>query len=177
MIIWLNGTYGVGKSTIANEIREQLSGKKVEIFESDELFETVGQELLLHLIKNGGGLNPQNNEFFLGKVLDKIKEYLLTDDICIVPMALTSIEGKEIVWDYISQHCDKCKHFVLDAEESIIRERIEQDSKRIDKNFAIQQLSTNVLFINKHFSDAIRIDTNNKVIEDIAREIVKYIDT
>ena len=103
----------------------------------------MGEELLLNLVMNGNGLIPQNNSLFLNRVLEKLKMHLYTDTICIVPMALTSIEGKEIVWDYIVQNCKRFYHFVLEAEESIVRERIMADLKRLDKNFVLQELRTN----------------------------------
>ena len=175
MIIWLNGTYGVGKTSVAREIQKQLSREDTMIFDPDELFQSMDEKSFLDMIKNDGGMKPQNNKRFLNRVIEELKKYLSSDIICIVPMALTLIEGKEIVWDYVSQHCSRCFHFVLEADESVICERIKADLKRTDKSFALQEIGTNVSLINKYFQEAIRIDTNNKKVEDVAQEIIQYV--
>ena len=173
MIVWINGTYGVGKTSTANEIKIKMTNKEVVVFDPDDLFESKGEDIIKDLIKNGGGVSPQNNRFFLHLLFDELKKYFHNDTICIVPMSITSIEGKELVWEYISKNCDKYKHFVLDAEEEIIRERIRQDTNRADKGTAIYELSTNRSFINKYFENAEWINTSHKKIGEVAQEIIE----
>ena len=46
MIIWINGTYGIGKSSVAERLKEMLKDKS-EIIEADLYFEIFCKENLL----------------------------------------------------------------------------------------------------------------------------------
>ncbi len=62
MIIWINGTYGVGKTSTALKICEKLKNKKVELISSDYY-----QEIIKEIAELGGRVLPQNNKLFLSK--------------------------------------------------------------------------------------------------------------
>ena len=97
MIIWLNGTYGVGKSSVARKIKEMLKIKS-EIIESDLCFQIFCKE---RLTKVGGGCYPQNNIFFINDLRKIIEEKEKDNDIVIVPMTVAMKESKEGLIDYL----------------------------------------------------------------------------
>ena len=61
MIILINGTYGVGKSSVSKEIQRQIENGKVRLFDPDGFYQDIKKEIFYDIILNGGGLNPQNN--------------------------------------------------------------------------------------------------------------------
>ena len=72
MIIWLNGTYGVGKTTVARKI-EELLDTETEILESDYYYQEMVKENMLLAF---GGTLPQNNKNFLMRFKKVIEEKL-----------------------------------------------------------------------------------------------------
>lgn len=163
MIIWINGTYGVGKTEVAKRINE-LYNKKSKIIDPDQLWlESIKED---RTIIFGGGY-PQNTEKFLRKlqaiINSEINNY---DGLLIIPMTVS----ESLSYDILIKNKSVIKHFILTAEESIIMERIEKDSGR-DKSFALNNLKNNVKFY-KTIKDAIFIDTSNKTIDETALYIL-----
>lgn len=66
------------------------------------------------------------------------------------------------------------KHFILIASIETIKSRIGNDKKR-DKEFAISHLSHNQKFLDINYKDAIRIDTENKNVGEVAKEIINLL--
>lgn len=175
MIIWIDGTYGVGKTTVAYEVQRQLMNCKTRLLDSDEIFENIGDEIIEDMIQNGGGTMPQNNLFFLSLFKEKIEDCLNEDTVCIVSMASTTAECLDMIWKYLSQDSKIFNHFILEADKETIIGRIEADSERKQKDFAIHELDVNNVFLKKIFNNAIIIDTSNKSVEKIAKEIVENV--
>lgn len=100
MIIWINGTYGVGKTTIIHKLEEKLDSHNCMIISSDE-FHMKNP----HIFETGGGCYPQNNvEFnkrFKAYILEQIKgnskKYIIID------MALTDKICKEQLFEYFEK--------------------------------------------------------------------------
>lgn len=175
MIIWLNGTYGVGKSTVAKEIKSKISNQDLVIMDPDEFLESISKDIIEDLILHGGGCMPQNNKMFLERFKEALKMYMDSNTICIVPMALTTKESIEILWDHISQNSSDIFQFILEAEEKTIINRVKADTERQQKDFAEFELSSNVKFLKKNFDDIERLDTNDKTVENIADLIISKI--
>ena len=171
MIIWIDGTYGVGKTTVASKIKEMLSKNNVYLLESDSSYQEMKDSNAYLAL---GGAFPQNNLNFINKFKNEIDE-LLTDSkrIIIVDMSLTQKECKEGLFDHLT--ADNILHFILTASKEFIKLRILNDNKREEKVFALEHLDENLLFLENNFKDAIWIDVENKNSEDIAKIIIKYI--
>lgn len=72
MIIWIDGAYGVGKTTVARKVKEILGGD-TEIVDSDYYYqEMINENGLLAL----GGTLPQNNKVFLARFKKVIEDNL-----------------------------------------------------------------------------------------------------
>lgn len=180
MIVLLDGTFGVGKTSVINEIEKQYVGKiKLEVLESDCYF----QQYVLERVKEAeernmfpaiGGVLPQNNIVFLEKyrdiILDKSNDAIVIND-----MALIMSECKERIHDFLQT--EDMIHIILEADKNTIKKRIEidQNSQR-DKSLATSRLDEFVDFLSKNYKNAIRISTENKDTKDIAREILNIID-
>lgn|GEM_PF-6736423 len=175
VIIWLNGTYGVGKTSVAREIKSKIFNQNAVVLESDDFFESMAKEIYDDMILNGGGAIPQNNKLFLERFKEKLELYMNSETICIVSMALTEKESIEILWDYLLQNSSDVCQFILEAEETIIEKRVKSDTKREQKDFALYELSRNIKFLDKNFKNIERIDTNNKTVENIAELIISKV--
>ena len=69
MIIWVDGTYGVGKTTIATMLKEKM-GDEVELLLSDYYYNATIKKIMAEAEVNHrfpciGGTLPQNNMRFL----------------------------------------------------------------------------------------------------------------
>ena len=167
MIIWIDGAYGVGKSTVARKI-EELLDVDTEILESDYHYQEMIKENMLLAF---GGTLPQNNKNFLMRFKKIIEEKLENGNKqLVIVMALTQKEGVELLFDHFNAK-EKILHIILTASEETIKSRIKSDDNR-EKGFALEWLKYNLAFLDANFPDAIRIDTENEDADVIANEII-----
>lgn len=180
MIIWIDGTYGVGKTAVAMKIKERLSRDRVELLESDyyvndSLKRVVEEAKANNCFPNIGGTLPQNNMRFLREFRELIEEKSKSDDKnLIVDMALTMRECKEELYDRLKGNGKEIVHIILTADENTIKSRIENDGKRM-KETALEWLKQNIAFLNQNFPDAVRIETDNCDVDDVATEVISKI--
>lgn len=177
MIIWIDGTYGVGKTTVAMKIKESFSDDNVELLESDyfsneSLKRVVEEAKANNCFPNIGGTLPQNNMRFLREFRELIEEKTKnTDKNLIVDMALTMKECKEELYDRLKSDGKSIVHIVLTADEDTIKSRIKNDENRI-KETALEWLTQNIAFLDENYPDAIRIKTDSRDVDDIATEVI-----
>lgn len=172
MLVWLDGTYGVGKTSVAQEIKKLLLTNDIEILESDMYYnEMINENPYLAL----GGALPQNNQNFINKFKKVVEDNLKNSDkIVIAVMALTQKECKEQLYDYFINSNIPTLHIILTANIETIKSRIDTDSNR-DKVFALQYIEENIKFFENNYKDDIYIGTDNKTVEEIAKIILQNI--
>lgn len=165
MIIWLDGTYGVGKSSVAEEIQKKCS--YIENFDSDDYY----QKMLKKGFGIGGGVTLQTNEKLLKNLKAEIEKMASAKYApLIIQMALTDKKCKEILFDELRKKLN-IFHIVLTANRDTITSRIESNAGR-DKEFAKGKLVSNMEFLSTNFPDAIEISTENRSASDTADEII-----
>lgn len=170
MIVLINGTYGVGKSTVARSIQEKIPN--VEILESDFYYSQMLNE---NPYSVGGGTTPQNNMTFLTRFKKVIFDQL--DDInkiTIVVMAITQDECKNEILEPLIEKSAEFYHFILTANHETILDRINNQDNR-EKMFATSFLEPNIKFLENNFQNVPRIKTDNKDISAVADEIIDII--
>ena len=172
MIVWIDGTYCSGKSSIAESIAEKRFFDKTVYLDSDKDYRAMIQT---NPYLAFGGTTPQNNQHFIERFRAAIED-AETDStgIVIVSMALTQPECKKGLLDYLIEKGYRILHIVLTASTETILERIENDEAR-DKDFARRHLSRNVRFLEQNYSDAIWVSTEDSDIETSAEEVVGII--
>ena len=171
MIIWLDGTYGVGKTSIALQLEKVLHSEKVKLLISDSAY----KEFTIRNPFAGGGAIPQNNKNFIIEFRNEIEKQLISkDSIIIVDMSLTQTEAKELLLDYFVNKGINIKHFILNASITTLKKRIEESENR-DRELAYFYLKQNIDFLSKNYNKAIWINTDGKDIKEITEEIIKYI--
>ena len=179
MIIWVNGTYSVGKTTVAKKIAARF-GSEAELLESDyycneTLKKIVEEAESTHSLPHIGGCLPQNNMRFIQEFKELIKEKSKdTNKKLIIDMALTRMECKENLFDCLQKEGKDIVHIILTADKETIKERIKKDTNRM-KDIALEWMVDNIEFLDSNYPDAIRINTNKCDIDDIVDEIIEII--
>ena len=181
MIIWINGAYGVGKSTIASKVMEYFSDSEAVLLEADEYSERNFRQLMDEakikriFFPQIGGV-PQHDMKFIDGFKEIIEEKAQNRSKKImVDMALVSNECKDGLFEPLADTYKDILHIILVAAEETIRLRIKNDMQRPDKMTAIESLSQNISFLQDNFADAVRIKTDNKCVDEIAEEIYQVI--
>ena len=49
MIIWIDGTYGIGKTQVALKVYEKLRDNKIELLNSDQYYREIIKEIAIFL--------------------------------------------------------------------------------------------------------------------------------
>lgn len=169
MIIWINGVRGIGKSTISEAIAEKIKGENVELLHSDEYFRRMlNDDMNLAL---GTGTHPYDNKYFSDYFRKQIEKSLKQGKKVIVDMALINLESKENIFDYLNNKYEGINFILVSSIDNLVH-RINNDKHRDEKEEQIEEAQMDIEFLNKNFNDGIFIDTNNKNISEIAREII-----
>jgi hypothetical protein len=119
MIIWINGTHGVGKSTTSLLVQELVPDSQV--FDAEKVGETLMD------IKPG---LPATDNFqhwppWRPLVVDTARRILdYTGGTLVIPMTVLVEEYWREISDGLTHHGIPIRHFVLHAEQQTIRDRI-----------------------------------------------------
>lgn len=171
MIVWIDGTFGVGKSTVAEELARLLFLSNIVILDSDEYY--------LSGLKNfqymGGGTSPQNNMNFLSDFKIVIEtEASKPDTTVIVVMALSMDECREHLFLPLAMKYHDLIHVILTADKNTILSRIYTDDQR-EQSFATQHLDRNLDYLKENYSQADWIDTDGLNAAGVAHSIIALI--
>lgn len=168
-IIWIDGTFGVGKTAAANEIVKRMNN--IHLIEFDELQKEYGQKNLCVFF---GKRYPEAKKYLIEALRDKILEMKQSEtyDYIIVPIALIN--------DYCNQRLVNAfegieeYHFILTASNEIIIQRIKNQPNR-DVDLALTYMQTAISYLKNHYSDAVRIDTSDMSIAGVAEKIIETV--
>jgi len=116
MVIWLNGSFGVGKTTIANELVKKLAG--VFIYDPENL----GTFLRDNLKYNYN--DYQDYPFFRQFNFEIIKDLNNNYKYIIVPMTLTNKAYYDEIIGRLNNSGISVKHFILIASKETIKNRL-----------------------------------------------------
>ena len=180
MIIWINGTYCVGKTDVSRRLKERLSAYDAELLELDNYSDSIMGKILKNPKENNtsytdidgaSSYDIQYHEEFRAMIEEKANKMLIVDT------AITDKTCKNIVFDYLSDKYNDLLHIILVADEETIKLRIQNDGKRKheDKLFALNYLKKNLCFMEENFKDAVWIRTDNRNIESIVDEIIESV--
>ena len=181
MIIWINGTYGVGKTDVSGRLKERLSSDDVELLELDNYSDSIMGKILKKPKESNNnsysdidGASLFDIQFYeeFRKMIEEKEHKML-----IIDTAITDKACKNIVFDYLSKKYGDLLHIILIADEDTIKLRIQNDNKRKrdSKLFALTNLKSNLSFMEKNFKDAVWIKTDDRDIESIVDEIIELV--
>ena len=136
MIIWIDGTNGIGKSHVASKLEELLSNRNAEYVESDIYWMELLQNDFGKALK---GFEPYYNKYCLEIIRTVLEEKIQKHNkMPIVSMSLVDKKCQEELLDYFEKKSVPMLHIILEAEKETIIYRIENDPIR-DKNTQNQQ--------------------------------------
>lgn len=175
IIIWIDGTYGVGKSTAANNLLKNYKPYNKDgfiVLESDFYYQN-GIKSWKYI---GGGAYPQNNLTFLSDFRRIIEKHASeTDAVIVVVMALTMDESKNLLLGYFTEAGFQNIHIILDADPETIESRVNNSPITRNKSLAINNIQINIKYLKDNYTDAEWVDTNEKTINDVAESITNII--
>ena len=135
MIVWLNGTHGVGKTTTGGLVQRLIPDSRV--FDAEKVGET--------LMDVTPGL-PATNNFqhwppwrpLMVETARHILEY--TGGTLVMPMTVLVEQYWREISTGLARHAIPVRHFVLHADQEILRGRIEGDTVLGPSSFRLQYL-------------------------------------
>ena len=166
MIIWLNGPFGVGKTTLANLLHQEIPDS---ILYNPEHLGDFFQEILPKAVCPE---DFQDYPIWRQTTVQIIRDLATkTGQVIIVPM---TVFKKEYCQEIIEQGLieDMCvQHYILVAEKETILERLDKRTQE-DNNWALKHLD-NCL---QAFEDQIpgrKIDTDSLTVDEIAEIVLE----
>ena len=166
MILWLDGCFGIGKTTVADAIIEMLPKKEAQIMSADMVFrDEVSKNKMLLL----GGYPLQHNEIFIQIFKERVESAVSLYKNVIIDMSLVDSKLKEDPIKYFVSHGYDIIHLVLYAVQDEVVRRIKNDPQR-DQQFALNWVSSQASLLERYKND-IHIETTGKSPVEIAREI------
>ena len=169
MIIWIDGTYGSGKTIISSKINDAINDS---VLLSADYFDKYIWKSMIE--KNRflcfGDLGHANVNF-LKSFKDYLKTNLKKESINIIDVCLLNDNGKSILYDELNSETDK--HIILDITEDSLYKHMEDDDRE-DKQLPFSFYKEYTLYIN-NYPDAFVIDNNDDGIDIIVEKCLKYI--
>lgn len=165
MIIWINGSFGVGKTSIAELLKNELY--KSFIYDPEEI---------------GGFLSNMFNhekddfqDYELWRTLNSdILKYLCSIyEIVIVPMTIISNEYYDEIVNELETTGIKINHFILCASKENIINRL--DSRENSTEWAYNQVDKCINAFESNKFRGKKINTDNITISDVVKIIIDSI--
>lgn len=173
MIVWIDGTVGVGKSCTAKRLAELLADRNAEYVDSDLYWEDLIQNDFQGVVSTG--FEPYLNTYFLGILRKKIENRMYGfGRMPVVSMSLVKEPCETELLDYFEKKGVSMLHIILEAKEETILSRIENDPNRSEsyQNEQKPKVSKQIQYLKDHYLDAKRINTEGKSLDETVDEIM-----
>lgn len=165
MIIWINGSFGVGKTTVAEKLKEKID--KSIIYDPEKIGMFLSSTLL-----------TKENDFQDYKLWRTINYEMLKNlytefEVIIVPMTITNLQYYNEIVGRLERDGINIKHFILIASKENIISRL--NARDNSTKWAYMQVDR----CDKAFKDDClkgqKIDTNNKSVDEVCNNLIKLI--
>ncbi|MCI9434146.1 MAG: AAA family ATPase [Bacilli bacterium] len=161
MIIWINGSFGVGKTTIAETLKTKIA--------SSIMYdpEKIGEFLF--------NIMPEKKDDFQDYELWRILNFEILKNLSksyhtiIVPMTITNKTYYDEIIGNLRNNNIVVKDFILTATKNKIIERL--DKRENSTEWAYEQVDRCIDVFDKNF-EGYKINTNNDTVEDISLKIL-----
>jgi hypothetical protein len=169
VIVWLNGTHGVGKTTTSALLQELLADSRV--FDAEKVGET--------LMDIRPGL-PQTDNFqhwppwrpLVVETARRILDY--TGGTLVMPMTVLVEQYWREISEGLEHHGVPVRHFVLHADQNTLRRRIEGDTVLGPSQFRLTYLDSYVEAFRTWLHDEAEvIDTTDLTPAQVAERIAE----
>jgi len=167
MIIWINGAYGAGKSTIAEELQTQMANSY--LYDPENAGNFIRDNLPGALWLDDFQEYPVWRSIQAGMLLELDKRH---DGNVIVPMTIVNQTFYREICDTLLSHGVVIKMFLLCASADVLHERLIRRGERAD-SWCVAQINRCVHALETF--PGIPIGTNHKDPDDIVQEILRNI--
>lgn len=168
-IIWIDGTFGSGKTAVANAIANKI--QNAYLLEFDMLPMKYQPNSIIDCF---GARYPEAKKYLIDALVKEMHGIIQEGehDYLIIPIALINDYCNE---QLVSGFGDvENYHFILNATNEILKQRILAQENR-DVDLALTYMTSAIAYLSKNYSGAIRLDTSDMSIEDVAEKIVETI--
>lgn len=168
-IIWIDGTFGSGKTAVANVVAKKM--RNSYLLEFDALQMKYKPTSIFDLF---GERYPESKKYLIDGLIKEMLKIIQEGsyDYLIIPIALINDDCNERLVNSFANI--ENYHFILTVANEILYQRIHTQENR-DVDLAETYMSNAIMYLNNHYSDALRIDTSDMNIDNVAEEIVKVI--
>lgn len=164
MIVWINGSFASGKTTIAEKLKDIITNSI--IYDPEE----VGEFLLKIMPTKLSDF--QDYDLWRTLNFEILKDLSKSKNVVIVPMTITNkIYYDEIVGRLRNEDVI-VKDFILIAKREVIVERLGRRGNSTE--WAYEQVDRCVKAFEGDFG-SVKIDTNDKDVLEVLSEILKFI--
>mgnify|MGYP002681255749 FL=1 len=168
-IIWIDGTFGIGKSAVAAAIVEEIPQAHLLEFDAlQEKYKPTSDS------DHFGKRYPEAKKYLVDALVDEITE-IIQEGGCnclVIPVALINDYCNQKLIDGFANI--ESHHFILTAKKEILHQRINSQENR-DIDLAVTYMPEATQYLSNHYYDASRIDTSNMSIDSVAKEIIESI--
>lgn len=165
MIIWINGSFGVGKTTVVEKLKEKID--KSIIYDPEKIGMFLSNKL------------PTKEDDFQDYKLwrtinyEMLKNLYTEFEVIIVPMTITNLQYYDEIVGRLERDGINIKHFILIASKENIISRL--NARGNSTEWAYMQVDR----CDKAFKDESlkgqKIDTNNKSVDEVCNNLIKII--
>ena len=167
MIIWINGSFGIGKTTISNELNKKIINSF--IYDPEMAGEFIWNNSPDGISRKGDFQDIPLWRDFNYQMLKYLHENY--SGTIIVPMTLVNKEYYSEIIDRLITDGIPIHHYILEGSKSIIVSRLLERGE-VPNSWASQQIDRCLISFKKDIS-GIKIDTNNLSIEEIVMFILE----
>ena len=165
MIYWLNGAYGVGKTTVAEALQPQLHN--AHIFDPELIGNGIRDNYPANLFRETFEEYPLWLETNYRLLKDLYERY---DGDIVVPMTLLREGSYAAIIQRLLDEGIPVKYVYLDADEAALKHRMIDSGREKPDSWCVRHIPA-CLAVQAADTHAIHIDTVGRTPEDISQEI------
>ena len=165
MIIWINGSFGVGKTTVAEKLKEKID--KSIIYDPEK----IGMFLSNTLPTKEDDF--QDYELWRTINYEMLKNLYTEFEVIIVPMTITNLQYYNEIVGRLERDGINIKHFILIASKENIISRL--NARGNSTEWANMQVDRCDKAFKDDYLKGQKIDTNNKNVDEVCNNLIKLI--
>lgn len=165
MIIWINGSFGAGKTTVAEKLKEKIDKsiiydpEKIGIFLSNTL-QTKEDDF-------------QDYKLWRTINYEMLKNLYTEFEVIIVPMTITNLQYYDEIVGRLERDGINIKHFILIASKENIISRL--NARGNSTEWAYMQVDRCDKAFKDNYFRGQKIDTNTKSVEAVCNNLIELI--
>ena len=165
MIIWINGSFGVGKTTVAEKLKEKID--KSIIYDPEK----IGMFLTSTLPTK----EDDFQDYRLWRTInyEMLKNLYIEFEVIIVPMTITNKQYYNEIVGRLERNGIDIKHFILIASKENIISRL--NARGNSTEWTYMQVDRCDKAFKDDYLKGQKIDTNNKNVDEVCNNLIKLI--